>query len=222
MTGLVVGLILGIVGSLIAWYTTVGIITPALDIRNDLELIRRAGQPDEYRFAVRNRRIFRDAQDVSIRVRCSYLSHARGVTGERMRKFFDIPVDDDWIPMIRSRWHWRRHRPERATKADPWPQKPTLFPGDISSSYLSEVPKDDAGLVSLLDILGSDYYRGRIIVSIIAHDSWSGARKLFYKRFLQDDLKIVNLHSENKRSNHESGLGWPPITNAVRRPDQFR
>lgn len=217
MTGLVVGLILGIVGSLIAWYMTVGIITPALDIRNDLELIRRAGQPDEYRFAVRNRRIFRDAQDVSIRVRCSYLSHARGVTGERMRKFFDIPVDDDWIPMIRSRWYWRRHRPEGATGADPWLQKPTLFPGGISSSYLSEVPKDDDGQVNILDILGSDYYRGRIIVSIIAHDSWSGARKLFYKRFLQRDLKIVNLHSEHKRSNYESGLGWPPITNTGHR-----
>jgi len=217
MTGLVVGLILGIVGSLIAWYMTVGIITPALDIRNDLELIRRAGQPDEYRFAVRNRRIFRDAQDVSIRVRCSYLSHARGVTGERMRKFFDIPVDDDWIPMIRSRWYWRRHRPEGATRADPWLQKPTLIPGGISSSYLSEVPKDDDGLVNILDILGSDYYRGRIIVSIIAHDSWSGSRKLFYKRFLQRDLRIVNLHSENKRSNYESGLGWPPITNTGHR-----
>jgi len=132
MTSLVIGLILGIVGSLIAWYMTVGIITPALDIRDDMELIRRIGQPDEYRFAVRNRRIFRHAQDVSIRVQCSYLSHARGVTGERMRKFFDIPVDDDWIPMIRSRWYWRRHRPEGRTKSDPWPQKPTLFPGDIS------------------------------------------------------------------------------------------
>ena len=217
MTGLVLGLILGIVGSLIAWYLTVGIITPALDIRADMELIRRAGQPDEYRFAVRNRRIFRDAQDVSIRVRCSYLSHARGVTGERMRKFFDIPVDDDWIPMIRSRWYWRRHRPGGRAGADPWPQKPTLFPDGISSSYLSEVPKDDDGLVNLLDILGSDYYRGRIIVSIIAHDSWSGARKLFYKRFLQHDLKIVNLPSENKGSNHESGLGWPPIKNTDHR-----
>ena len=74
MTSLVIGLILGIVGSLIAWYMTVGIITPALDIRGDMELIRRIGQPDEYRFAVRNRRIFRHAQDVSIRVQCSYLS----------------------------------------------------------------------------------------------------------------------------------------------------
>jgi len=60
MTGLVIGLILGIAGSLIAWYLTVGIITPALDIRDDMELLRRAGQPDEYRFAVRNRRVFRE------------------------------------------------------------------------------------------------------------------------------------------------------------------
>jgi hypothetical protein len=82
---------------------------------------------------------------------------------------------------------------------------------------LSEVPKDRAGLVNLLDILGSDYYRGRIIVSIIAHDSWSGARKLFYRRFLQHDVKIVNLSGENQGSNHESGLGWPPITNAAGR-----
>jgi hypothetical protein len=217
MTGLVIGLILGIAGSLIAWYLTVGIITPALDIRDDMELLRRAGQPDEYRFAVRNRRIFRDAQDVSIRVQCSYLSHARGVTGERMRKFFDIPVDDDWVPIIRSQWYWRRHRSEGAARIDPWPQKPTLFPAEISSSYLSEVPKDRAGLVNLLDILGSDYYRGRIIVSIIAHDSWSGARKLFYRRFLQHDVKIVNLPGENQGSNHESGLGWPPVRNTAHR-----
>lgn len=210
MTGLIIGLILGIAGSLIAWYLTVGIITPALDIRDEMELLRRAGQPDEYRFAVRNRRMFRDAQDVSIKVQCSYLSHARGVTGERMRKFFDIPVDDDWVPIIRSQWYWRRHRPNAQAKNDPWPQKPTLFPAEISSSYLSEVPKDRAGLVNLLEILGSDDYRGRIIVSIIAHDSWSGARKLFYKRFLQHDVKTVDLPGESQRSNHESGLGWPP------------
>jgi hypothetical protein len=216
MTDLVIGLILGIVGSLIAWYMTVGIITPALDIRDDMELIRTAGQPDEYRFAVRNRRIFRDAQDVSIRVRCSYLSHTRGATGGQVRKFFDVPVDDDWIPIIRSQWYWRRHRPEGRTKNDHWPQLPTLWRDEISSSYLNEVPKDNDGLADIFDILGSDY-RGRIIVSVIAHDSWSGTRKLFYKRFLQHDVKIVNLSGENQGSNYESGLGWPPITDTGHR-----
>ena len=216
MAGLVIGLILGIVGSLIAWYLTAGIITPALDIRDHMELIRRAGQPDEYRFAVRNRRLFRDAQDVTVRVRCSYLSHTHGVTGGRTRKFFDVPVDDDWIPIIRSQWYWRWHRPEGWAKNDPWLQKPTLFPGEISSSYLNEVPKGNDGLVNLFDILASDY-QGRIIVSIIAHDSWSGARKLFYKRFLQRDLKIVSMAGENQKSTYESGLGWPPIANTGHR-----
>lgn len=219
MTGLVIGLILGIFGSLIAWYLTVGIITPALDIRADMELIRTAGQPDEYRFAVRNRRIFRDAQDVSIIVRCSYLSHTRGITGGQMRKFFDIPVDDAWIPIIRSQWYRRRHRPEGWPKNDPWLQRPTLRRDEISKSYLNEVPKDNDGLVNLLDILGSDY-RGRIIVSIIAHDSWSGTRKLFYRRFLQHEVKVVNLHSENRRSHYESGLGWPPSRNTGNRADK--
>lgn len=216
MTGLVVGFILGILGSLIAWYMTVGIITPALDIRDNMELIRTAGQPDKYRFAVRNRRIFRDAQDVSIRVRCSYLSHTRGATGGRIRKFFDVPVDDNWIPIIRSRWYWRLHRPEGRTRNDHWAQLPTLCRDEISSSYLNEVPKDNDGLVNIFDILGSDY-RGRISVSIIAYDSWSGTKKLFYKRFLQRDLKIVSLHGGNQRSNHESGLGWPSITNTGHR-----
>jgi hypothetical protein len=216
MTGLVIGLILGIVGSLVAWYMTVGIITPALHIRADMELIRTAGQPDEYRFAVRNKRIFRDAQDVSIIVRCSYLSHTRGVTCGRVRKFFDVPVDDAWIPIIRSQWYWRRHRPQGWAKNNPWLQQPTLRRDEVSRSYLNEVPKDKDGLVNLFDILGSDY-QGRIIVSIIAHDSWSGTRKLFYKRFLQHEVKIADLHGENRRSNPESGLGWPPATNTSHR-----
>lgn len=80
------------------------------------------------------------------------------------------------------------HGPEGRTKNDHWPQLPTLWRDEISSSYLNEVPKDNDGLANIFDILGSDY-RGRIIVSIIAHDSWSGTRKLFYKRFLQHDVK---------------------------------
>jgi hypothetical protein len=167
MTGLVIGLILGIVGSLIAWYMTIGIITPALDIRDDMELIRTAGQPDEYRFAVRNRRIFRDAQDVSIRVRCSYLSHTRGSTGGQVRKFFDVPVDDGWIPIIRSQWYWRRRRPEGRTKNDHWPQLPTICRDEISSSYLNEVPKDNDGVRHVGSALQTS---GQVWVPATCHD----------------------------------------------------
>jgi hypothetical protein len=149
-------------------------------------------------------------------LRCPPLSHTRGATGGQVRKFFDVPVDDDWIPIIRSQWYWRRHRPEGRTKNDHWPQLPTLWRDEISSSYLNEVPKDNDGLADIFDILGSDC-RGRIIVSVIAHDSWSGTRKLFYKRFLQHDVKIVNLSGENQGSNYESGLGWPPITDTGHR-----
>lgn len=191
MTGLIIGLVLGILGSIIAWYIAVGVITPALAIRNSMELIRIAGQPPKYRVAVRNRRLFRDAQDVSIRVRCSYLSHSRRLTGSRIRKAFEIPVDDAWVPLIRSRWYWRKHLPKGRSSNDHWPLLPVLSVNEVDGSASTDAPRDDYGLLDLFEILGADY-EGRVDIAVIAYDSWSGTKKLFYKRFHKDDLNILD------------------------------
>jgi len=55
---------------------------------------------------LRNRRSFRDAQDVSIKVRCSYLTQSTGLTGQRLRQAFEIPIDPSFIKLVHTELHY--------------------------------------------------------------------------------------------------------------------
>jgi hypothetical protein len=87
--------------------------------------------------------------------------------------------------------HWRRHRPKSHTWDNHWPQYPVLQLDQIGDDDLSDVPRNKYGLIDLIELLGVDY-KARVSVSVIAYDSRSGTRKLFYRRFYKDDFEISN------------------------------
>jgi hypothetical protein len=187
LIGIIIGFVLGILGSLIAWIVAIGLLTPALKIRDSIELIRSSDQHIKYRFAVRNQRIFRNAQDVTIKARCSYRTQ-RAIAGRpRIRQTFEVPVDDGWVPLIRSQWYWHKHRQKGRTGREFWAQYPVLLPDQIPGRILQELPKDENGQADLRALLGAEYY-GRINLIVIAYDSWSGTKKLFIKRFRQEAI----------------------------------
>jgi len=182
-----IGFVLGIAASIIAWYLTIGVITPKVEIREALEVIRNVDQPAKYRVAVRNRRLFRDAQDVSIKVRCSYLTHTTGLTGQRIRQTFEIPIDDAWLPALHSRWHWRR----KGRSPGYWRQLPVLHLEQVNEIDSKDAPRDNYGVIELIETLGPAY-KGRVHVTVIAYDAWSATRKLFFRTLLAEHLNILS------------------------------
>ena len=90
------------------------------------------------------------------------------------------------------------------SRADHWPQLPVLSVDEVDSSVSKEAPRDDRGLLDLFEMLGPSY-KGRVHVSVIAYDSWSGTKKLFYKRFLKDDLHILETSNTPTTTNELTG-----------------
>ena len=187
MIGIIVGFVLGILGSLIAWFVAIGLLTPAIEIRDSIELIRSPEQTIRYRFAVRNRRIFRNAQDVTIKVRCSYRAQTAVVGRFPIRRTFEVGVDDSWIPLIHSEWYWDSRRLKKRNRKDSWAQYPVPFLDQIPSKIVRELPRDKNGQADLFELLGPKYH-GRVSLVVIAYDSWSGTKKLFVRQFWQDSI----------------------------------
>jgi hypothetical protein len=201
MVAQLTGFLLGILASVIAWYLAVGVITPKVEIRPSLELIREPGRSAKYRIAIRNGRLFRRAEDVSIRVRCSYLRPRKGLKDGRIRCVVEIPLDEPWLPVLRSRWYRRRHR-HRDRPSDGWLQRPVLYVDQMEQNAVAELPKDADGLVDLAAVLATEDLKGRVQVTVIAYDSWSGTRKLFYKALRPGDVQIHG--SQHKESSAPS------------------
>lgn len=94
------GIVLGLLSSILFWYVTTKILTPKLSVSNSLERSDdREGKP-RYRFTLRNEG-HRDAVDV--RVKCTLFSHgwARGASDEIA--IVDIPVAVGQIDVMPGR-----------------------------------------------------------------------------------------------------------------------
>jgi hypothetical protein len=187
MAGLLVGFFLGIIGSLIAWFVTAGYLTPKVRIRATIEETSGPGSVINYRFAIRNQRFFRDAQDVTIRVRCKLeLTLPLKINGQDIEGVFNLPVDDEWIPVIRSQRYWRRGARKGATEI--WSQYPATLAQSIPP-WISDqlmLPKNQHGQVDLPRILKDR--NGSIMVVVVAYDSWSGTKGVSIKSFGKDDI----------------------------------
>src|SRR5258708_7615792 len=96
---------------------------------------------------------------------------------------FSIPVDDEWIPVIRSRWYWRKHTSQDLKSF--WPQRPVALLQQIPLWALERLPKDENGQVDLYRLL-RDEYHGTVRLIVIAYDSWSDTKKVFIRRFDRD------------------------------------
>jgi hypothetical protein len=187
MVGLLIGFILGIIGSLIAWFVTAGYLTPKIRIRTTLEEISDPGSTINYGFAIRNLRFFRDAQDITVRVRCRLeLPEPLTVNDQDLVGVFNIPVDDEWIPVIRSQRYWRQS--VRKEGGEIWAQYPQTLAQLIPSwtSHQLKLPTDQYGQVDLPKILKER--NGSITVVVVAYDSWSGAKGVFIKYFKEGDV----------------------------------
>ena len=181
MAGVLVGFVLGIIGSLLAWFLTAGYLTPKIEIRNTVEAVPGTKSLTNYQFAIRNRRWFRDAQDVTIRVRCRIPIKDR----QDLMHAFSIPVDDEWLPVVRSQWYFRHGR-RRDTET--WTQyletMTQLIPPWISNEF--ELPKDECGQVDLPQILHQ--FDGILTFVVISYDSWSGTKGVSITYFAKSDI----------------------------------
>lgn len=186
MVGLIVGFILGTIGSLIAWFVTAGFLTPKIEIRDFIEARYFPDSIIKYRFGVRNRRIFRDAQDVTIRIRCAFRPHDRRDHAGPARITFALPVDDEWVPVIRSRWYWRKHT-SKSMKIF-WPELPRVLADQLPPWVAKQLPSNARGEIDLPKFLAPEN-QGTIRLIIIAYDSWSGTKKVFVRRFDQANIR---------------------------------
>ena len=203
MVNLLLGLVLGVLSSLLAWFVAVGLLTPKIEIRRTVQALDDDKGCVRYRFGIRNKRIFRDAQDLTVKVRCRCRTSAAGHTGNRVRRTFDIPVDDAWVPIIRSRWYWRKHQPKDRNAKITWPQLPVMLIDQIAPWAVDGLPKDRLGMLDLSEVLNPSTHRGSIRLIVTAFDSWSGTKKLFIERFGLDDVERRQVaDADSQTTNH--------------------
>jgi hypothetical protein len=179
------GFVLGIVGSFISWALLAHTLKPKVSIRPTIETYpdRRTGAR-RYRFGIVNARWLRSAIDVTVIARVAVRDIAR--TGWRGNVFFQVEVDDRWIPVLRSRLTRRRARP-RGAGLLAYPMKPVLLLDTIEARVRNMSIDNWTEPLALETVLrsGADC---TITLYVTAFDSFSGSRNINSRTFRVDDI----------------------------------
>lgn len=171
-----ISFVLGIVASMLAWLVVARALLPSIVIDEKIDAVKSADGSVRFRFAIRNGRLFRDAVDVSVRVRAAIPIEGR----QQPNMTFQVPVDDDWVPVVRSQHYWAKRRGPHY-----WPQRPVLLLSELPSWVCNrlDVTKGECSLKDILDVPGA-----RVRVVVVAHDSFSSARRVFIRIFYSDHV----------------------------------
>jgi hypothetical protein len=186
---ILIGLVLGVVSSLAAWIVVTQLLKPNVAIGKFIERWDRPDGSRYYRFAVGNARRWRFADDVTVTARFNVLK--RRPSGRVVTNWFNVPVDDAWIPSL---------LPRRRRKAKRFSHYPVLLFRNAPPAMLEGMPahlRAQGDAMLLEDVLA--WSGGGVRLIVFATDRFSATRKMFIGSLDVDNIA----HMETEGARHE-------------------
>ena len=179
---IIIGFVLGIIASILAWYILFHKIIPKVDFFEKIYKDRTDENPSGYRYLIRfQNNGHRDIIDIELFAKL----RIKGIYEHRRNawKAIYIPIDDNRIPKINSQ---KRNHKRIAIQ---------ICPTEINHIAKRSIPDelkrklDDETI--LLEELMEIGEKSELQIFGFGYDSFSGSRKVFEsKKFVRDDIEI--------------------------------
>lgn len=180
------GILLGLLSSILLWYVTTKVLTPKVSVSRFLERSRDHEGKPRYRFTLRNEG-HRDAVDV--RVKCTLFSHGWASGASEEIATIDIPLSVGQIDILPGRrWPFLEVTRPLDILGDrivilQLKDLSSFQKGKLAASDRARVESGDVRLEDLMD-LGTGSF---INVVVYGFDRFSGSRSVYSERYYFGD-----------------------------------